>query len=148
MQQLIFAKPPIPGKVKTRLAAFTGNQFATDLYRAILEDVLSAFCFPSVNIPLSLYLTEEDHTGYFANRFPELPIYLQSGSDLGMRMGKAFLESFARWPGQPILLTGSDIPSYSPDLARQAAALLNEADCVLIPTRDGGYCTIGFRDPG
>ncbi|MBU42987.1 MAG: hypothetical protein CMN76_07215 [Spirochaetaceae bacterium] len=140
MKQLFFVKPPVAGSVKTRLARFTGPELANEIYKSILSEVLN---FPSSEC--ALYLSAQDPTGFFAERFPEHPRYLQNGIHLGIRMASAFQESFRRWPSHNILLTGSDIPGYHLGLARQADELLKGCDAVIIPSNDGGYSMIGFR---
>src|SRR5258706_15959540 len=44
------------------------------------------------------------------------------------------------------LLYGTDCPALDAAVLREAdAALANDADCVLVPTADGGFALIGFR---
>jgi glycosyltransferase A (GT-A) superfamily protein (DUF2064 family) len=51
-------------------------------------------------------------------------------------------------PGIPSLLVGMDTPQLTTALLTAAArALLNGADAVLGPTDDGGWWTLGLRDP-
>ena len=38
----LFVRPPVPGRVKTRLAATIGDRFSCTLYRAMVLDVLRA----------------------------------------------------------------------------------------------------------
>ena len=141
MIQLFFVKAPIEGQVKTRLARFTGSLFATELYRNLLQSVLQGFP-PEISC---LYVAGEDPDNYFSTEFPRFIQTKQSGEDLGMRMARALLESSLRWPDQPILLTGSDIPQYNLEIAKEAARALETNDMVLIPSKDGGYTTIGIR---
>lgn len=142
MPQLFFVKPPVPGKVKTRLASYTGPERAVEIYCSMLRMVLPAFESGGI-----LYLSSPDETGFFEKEFPSFPVRYQIPGDLGSRMASAFLQSFQDDPSEPVLLTGSDIPGYNPEIARKAIGLLNRHDAVLIPSGDGGYSMIGLR-PG
>lgn len=140
MKQLFFVKPPVDGAVKTRLASFLGPTMARRIYESILVTLIRNFKGSEV----CLYIASEDKDRYFQNNFPDYQQSYQTSGDLGDRMAHAFLESARKWPGQNILLTGSDIPEYHPSIANRANELLNSNDVVLIPSTDGGYTTIGF----
>jgi uncharacterized protein len=153
---IVFAKLPILGEVKTRIAKQTTDVFALNLY----EHLLSA-CLLQAQLAAQEFsgLTGEDsqvHWHYagnlercinpknsviqsFFNR-PE-SMFLQSQStDLGVRMADA-LKAY----DGPCLLLGSDIPSL--DAQRLVLATLgihkSPSSIVINPTRDGGYCLIG-----
>lgn len=142
---LIFAKPPIPGRVKTRLIPHLGEQQACELYRASLRYILrqrQQACLA----PLVLCMAQEhaeldlmaDHYG--------LARLLQQGADLGERMAhaaNAVLRSHS-----PVFLTGSDTPGLSNhQLALAMQSLTGEVDVVMTPAEDGGYVLLGLRQP-
>ena len=44
------------------------------------------------------------------------------------------------------ILIGSDIPDLPGEIVTDAFRFLNIADCVIVPSIDGGYYLIGFRN--
>src|SRR5438067_7503707 len=73
----IFAKPPVAGQVKTRLAAAIGAEAAARLARAFVEDTIeSVQTLPWAQAALAT--TEEVEAG--------VPVLLQGEGDLGARI--------------------------------------------------------------
>ncbi|MCB1165887.1 MAG: DUF2064 domain-containing protein [Leptospiraceae bacterium] len=138
MKQIFFVKPPVPGQAKTRLSNFLGEK-AIQVYKVLLESVIHSF-----EGDVLLSLSEPDSTGYFAQEYPTLPQSIQKPGHLGLRMAEAFLEARRDWPEHSILLTGGDVPEYTPAMAQRAANALEQFDVVLIPAGDGGYSTVGL----
>lgn len=155
--QIFFARPPVPGQVKTRLAEFLGKDRACELYIELLRR--SFFSFAAARTDMIVYSSEEDDRKLLAKtiqaslpeKYPEPPaLRLQSGADLGERMGRALRETAVRNAKREsgpdrLLLAGTDIPAYRPELAQAAAKLLDSHDAVLGPASDGGYYLIGLR---
>ncbi len=81
---------------------------------------------------------------FFQKCAADRPLHLlaQEGATLGDRMRHAFAWGFARGFGKVVLI-GSDSPTLSLDLLRQAFAHLDDVPCVIGPTADGGYYLIG-----
>ncbi len=141
-----FMKYPDPGRVKTRLAADTGDAVACEIYTCLVQDVLHVlsaldaeshlYCHPTEKADLlaGLYGTDRRCLG-------------QEGADLGARMRKALEDSLAAGYGNAVVI-GSDIPGLSSGIIREACEVLTENDCVIGPARDGGYYLIGFRKNG
>ena len=127
---LLFAKAPVPGRVKTRLAAGIGPEKAADLHRLFVHTMLDRLPkFGEVELHLDT-LTDD-----FARRkVSQVP---QSAGNLGDRMLHALT------PRVPALLLGSDSPTV-PD-THIAAMLETTADVTLAPTDDGGYWAIAAR---
>jgi len=68
----------------------------------------------------------------------------QGPGDLGERMRLALAAALQLTPRA--LLYGTDCPALDAEVLREAdAALVAGADCVLVPTADGGFALIGFR---
>jgi hypothetical protein len=68
----------------------------------------------------------------------------QGCGDLGERMRLALAAALQLTPRA--LLCGTDCPALDAEVLREAdAALVAGADCVLVPTADGGFVLIGFR---
>ncbi len=151
MNLILFAKAPVKGRVKTRLAASMGDAKALEIYLGLLRTALQAAL--KVQARRLLFLD-----GAITENFPKFPaaafeLHEQCGRDLGERMYTAFRQTAARYPEEPILLIGSDIPDLNAEILksafRQIGAHLPKgtpppADLILGPTHDGGYYLIGL----
>ena len=139
----LFVRPPVPGRVKTRLAATIGDRFACTLYRAMVLDVLRAV--QASGLELCLF-----HDGSDPDRLPPAwrrraaAIRPQCAGDLGARMAAAFVDCFAAGCDR-VLLAGSDLPGLDSTTLLAAAESLEQCEAVLLPTRDGGYGLFGLR---
>lgn len=144
---LVFAKAPVAGQVKTRLAKTIGEQDAAILYRNMISRTLELATRIAPG-GTELWVTPDSTHPFFAEcaaRFG-VAIKLQTGSDLGERMARALSCSLRE--GRPALLIGTDCPEYSEDYLREAwAALQADCDVVLGPAADGGYVLVGGRAP-
>ncbi len=141
----MFARAPVPGRVKTRLAPLLGEAGAARLHAYLVEralrtalaarcGVVELHCAPRVRHPFFAAL---------ARRY-DLRLRVQGGGDLGARMRRAF-ERVLHKAGAAILI-GSDCPALRPaDLRAALCALLAGADIVLAPAEDGGYALVGLR---
>ena len=143
----VFAKSPVPGFVKTRLAATIGNDAAAAVYRDLVLRTLgvaTAARKAGIVGSVELWLAPEAQGGTLAEWAVqhELVVKTQRGVDLGARMRHALRESLAA--GRPALLIGTDVPAFDlPYLARAAAALQSH-DAVIGPAEDGGYVLVGL----
>ncbi|HEY9843336.1 MAG: TIGR04282 family arsenosugar biosynthesis glycosyltransferase [Candidatus Sericytochromatia bacterium] len=139
-----------PGRqpVKTRLAADLGPGPAEELYCCFLRDI--GVKFRELEIPLLVqHLPGKPEEADLLRTLiePVAGCFPQSGHDLGARMQQAFVAGFAAgW--RQLVLIGGDCPDLPPDTFTAAFAALENADCVLGPTADGGYYLIGFRCSG
>lgn len=139
----LFVRPPVPGRVKTRLAATIGDRFSCTLYRAMVLDVLRAV--QASGLDLRLF-----HDGSDSKQLP--PAWLcgaaavrpQAAGDLGARMATAFADCFQAGYAH-VLLAGSDLPGLDAPTLLAAARGLEQDEAVLLPTRDGGYGLFGLR---
>ena len=133
----IFAKPPRPGLVKTRLIPDIGAEQATAVYRHCLQHALGVV--GRSGFKYYVYLTEPSDDRLFEGHFQRL----QSGANLGDRMHNALREMLQE--DDRALVIGSDCLDITPQHIDRAAALLEERDLVLQPACDGGYTLIGSR---
>ena len=80
----VFAKAPIPGRVKTRLAATLGNAEAAKLYEQMVSLLLQRLHDASDELPCNVEL----HTDIPTDAWKAFPVtrHLQSPGDLGARM--------------------------------------------------------------
>jgi len=141
---IIFAREPVPGRVKTRLGRTVGNHAAAELYRAMMTDVLEqATLLPEVRPFLFWSLVGID--------LPDSPdlsameAHRQQGADLGQRMANAFELAFEHGCTACCII-GTDSPDLPTEYIRQAFDLLcrNEAEVAFGPAEDGGYYLLGM----
>lgn len=134
----IFAKPPLPGLVKTRLIVDLGSAKATRIYRYCLEHTLDVA--QRSGLEYQVYLTQE----YDGEPFQEEQYRLQRGEDLGARMMNALRDLLAA--GAPAaIIVGSDCLDLDARHLQQAAQALADHELVLAPAADGGFALIGCR---
>jgi uncharacterized protein len=131
---IVFSRAPVPGRVKTRLAARIGEWRAARLHlrltRRALRTAREARCGP-----VELHVTAP-HAAFEADR----RVFLQRGNDLGERMYRALRRH------RRAILIGSDCPALAPRDLRKAARLLCAGyRVVLLPTEDGGYALVAAR---
>lgn len=141
---IVFAKAPVPGKVKTRLCPpLTGEQ-AARLYTAFAEDVLAGARAASAAVSVAY----EPHPLYpDLSWLQDAPSWFpQKKGDLGARMAAAFQTAFHAGSSKVVII-GSDCPDLDPDILQDAFLRLNGADAVLGPAEDGGYYLIGLNAP-
>ena len=129
----VFAKTPVLGKVKTRLAASIGCDAALKCYECLLVNTLAA---ATPFNPEIWFDGDPADIGWPS----ELRSIKQTDGDLGMRMQSAFAD------GVDVLI-GVDCPEMTTAYIQHAIDCLNRADVVLGPVEDGGYCLIAMQTP-
>ncbi|MBC2715455.1 MAG: glycosyltransferase [Desulfobacteraceae bacterium] len=139
---IIFAKAPIKGHVKTRLAKNMEGSVVVNLYRQFVLDLLDKinktgrpvkiFYDPPGAQPLMVDWLGDQHD-----------FFLQTGPDLGHRMANAFSDVFKQGIGRAILI-GTDFPDLPDKILTDALLSLEKHDAVIGPAVDGGYYLIGF----
>ena len=141
---LIFARQPVLGQVKTRLAAAIGDAAALAVYRELLT--ITAVAVESAGIPTTVWLA--DAPGSAAAELPEWPGMrwrLQPAGDLGHRMAYAFAAAFAAG-ASAVAIIGTDCPGLRATHLEQAFELLKDHDVVLGPATDGGYYLLAMNE--
>ncbi len=142
---LIFAKTPVPGKVKTRLAKGLGFDKAANLYAAMVEHTV-ALAVEARLAPVELHAMPDGENDFFRSLRDRFAVKVepQVGADLGERMGNAL--STALSTSDYALLIGTDCPVLDADYLEEALARLHgSTEVVLGPVEDGGYVLIGMR---
>lgn len=132
----IFAKPPAPGSVKTRLIPDIGASKAAGVYRYCLEYTLEVA--RQSGLDYRLYISEVSDDALLQDE----EYALQRGNDLGTRMFNAMQDLLATGTDGAIII-GSDCLDITPSHLHQAAQALADHELVLLPTLDGGYALIG-----
>lgn len=141
----MFAKQPIPGRVKTRLAADWGDdRAAAALYECFVRDQTERFASLGDRRVIGFAPdTAAAHTWFKQLRWDLWP---QPETDLGGRISAFFTEYCATADDRTILI-GSDSPSIPDECLEDAWSMLDGLDCVIGPATDGGYWLIGLRGP-
>ena len=139
----VFARAPVPGEVKTRLAPLLGFDGAAGLHAGLVRQALSVAVGAGVG-EVELWCTPDTRHEFFARcaRDSGARLREQRGADLGERMRAAAEDAHA--DGAAVLLIGSDCPALTPAHLREAAHALATHDAVLVPAEDGGYVLAGL----
>jgi rSAM/selenodomain-associated transferase 1 len=140
----MFVREPVPGAVKTRLAAALGARGAADLYRAFVADTCARL---APEVPLALAPTPWVRNGFARTlaRRHRLRLLPQGEGDLGGRMRRVAAAALVSAPR--VVLLGSDAPTLPTAHVRAAVRALARARVVLGPSLDGGYHLLGVRAP-
>jgi len=136
----IFAKTPLPGQVKTRLAPRLSPEQGADLYRCMLLDTLARV----QTLGIDTFLFFEGEEAFFREAAPGLPLLAQQGDGLGERLEHAF-STLAALGYRFRVVIGSDAPdlplSYLEDAFHRMAA---GSEVVFGPAEDGGYYLVAL----
>jgi rSAM/selenodomain-associated transferase 1 len=132
----IFARYPEPGKAKTRLIPALGADGAARVYARMLDATLDSA--RQSGMPVELRITGAVPEAFSPLCGDGVTIVEQGDGDLGERL--------TRVPA-PAIVIGSDAPGLTPELLREAHALLEKFEVVIGPATDGGYYLIGFSRP-
>lgn len=155
---IVFAKAPLPGLAKTRLAAVLGAEGAAALALHLLQHAVAQAALVVKDLGaaaasrLELCVTPDvQHPAFQALRQAHrLQLTLQGEGDLGQRMDRALTRALAATPPgsgatRPrVLLMGSDAPALRAPVLHAALRALDSADAVFVPARDGGYVLVGL----
>ncbi len=139
---IIFAKNPVLGKTKTRLAKTIGHENALKIYLHLLEHTAKE----TLKVPVTRHI-------YYASFIEKDDIFpdgefiknIQKGGDLGERMYEAFKDLFGQW-AEKVVIIGTDCPELTGDIMNDAFAKLDHTDAVIGPAEDGGYYLLGFKN--
>ena len=141
---ILFAREPVRGLVKTRLAREIGPAAAASLYEAFLSDLAASLIAPG-RWDAVLAHAEFDAGPYLLATFrPPWDLVPQGEGPLGERLVRAVLR--ARLEGRrDVLVAGSDAPTLTvEDLSEGFAALEGQSDIVFAPAPDGGFSLVGM----
>ena len=142
----VFAKCPVPGRVKTRLVPPLESGEAAGLARAFLADTARLLARARAE-QKTIYFAPDagarDIAGIVGERFELTP---QGGGDLGERLERAADREFERGCDALVIL-GADTPTLPLELVELAFAALAAADVVLGPAFDLGYYLVGLGRP-
>ncbi|MDF1605538.1 DUF2064 domain-containing protein [Nocardioides sp. YIM 152315] len=145
---LVVAKAPVPGRVKTRLAADVGDGPAAELAAASLLDTIAACratfgpgrCLLALAGDLADAVRGEEITRALAG----WGVAAQRGATFAERLVNAHVDLPA---GDPVVQVGMDTPQLTTEHLHEVADCLDVHDAVLGPAEDGGWWVLGLRDP-
>jgi hypothetical protein len=140
---IVFAKAPVPGYAKTRLAKVIGNKAAAYLASKMLNETVKQAVLANIG-PVELCCDPDvSHQQFFQLRSNYGIVLSPQGiGDLGFRMSRAFertLKTYTR-----VLLIGTDAPGLTANHLRDANNLLKSQNAVFAPAHDGGYVLVGL----
>lgn len=145
---LVFAKEPMLGHVKTRLAASVGDERAAAIYRELtaltLAHAVRAHRAGIVD-RIELWCAPSPDSDYFRALAAHCSgsLHTQSGTDLGQRMTHAIADALTR--ATSVILIGTDCPVLDATRLALARNRLDAFDAVLGPAEDGGYVLVASR---
>ena len=132
----VFAKQPLPGRVKTRLIPALGAEGAARLAAEMLDRTIAEALATGLAVELC---GDPDAAGWYEG--PAEPS-AQGEGDLGERLARAARRAIAG--GDNVLLIGADCPSLDRHRLRADARSLETHHAVLHPAADGGYALLGL----
>jgi rSAM/selenodomain-associated transferase 1 len=140
---LIFARTPIPGRVKTRLIPALGASGACEFHRACVLDVAERHRRSAPPGRSVVVVRADAPTDPFWDEVGGEQTD-QHGLDLGARMANALADALRI--ARRVVIIGTDSPTLPPARIDAAFAALDRVEVVLGPAIDGGYYLIGARD--
>ena len=155
---IVFAKAPVAGQAKTRLAPALGAAGAAALAERLLDHAVAQAVAANLGSVALCVTPHAAHPAFQRLRARHgLALTLQGDGDLGTRMHRAITQALTQTPKRhrSVLLIGSDAPALTAAVLRAAAAALDDAggdaggtaDAVFVPALDGGYVLVGLRRP-
>ncbi len=136
---IIFARPPVLGKVKTRLAATLGGEKTLKIYEFLLAKTLSE-ADKVANADKLIFSSEK--SDFWQNH--QFNYSTQTGADLGEKMQNAFAWAFAANYKQVIII-GADCYELNANILTLGFETLRKQAAVIGQAKDGGYYLLGIK---
>lgn len=140
---VIFAKAPVAGRVKTRLAPLLGLDGAAALAR-FMHDRTCAEALAADGAQVELCASPATSDPDWAGMIPPgVATTAQGEGDLGVRLARAAGRVIEEgdWP----VLIGTDCPSLDRSRLSAACRMLERHEAFIHPTEDGGYALLAIR---
>ena len=140
MRLVVFAKAPVIGGAKTRLAAGIGKVEAWRRHRAMTARILRQVRDRRWTTLLAVSPDRALHRrfpGVWPGDLSRLP---QGGGDLGARQARMLV-------GGATIVVGTDAPQITRADIAAAFRALKRHDAVIGPAEDGGYWLLGLARP-
>ena len=142
---IVFTRYPEAGRNKTRLIPVLGAARAAQIHERMTRLTLewAERLSTAQSVDVQIQFTGADESA-MAERFGSQFTYVtQCDGDLGQRLESAVAESFQN-DCQRVVVVGTDCPTLSEVIVRQAFDHLSDHDVVIGPAADGGYYLIGL----
>jgi glycosyltransferase A (GT-A) superfamily protein (DUF2064 family) len=147
---LVVAKAPVPGRVKTRLAARVGDRLAAELAHAALLDTLEGCeqVFPPDRLVVALAGRAEESVDPIAlcQALSGWVVVPQRGVGLAARLVEAHRDAHALCDG-PVVQVGMDTPHVEPEVLANVALVARGGLPVLGRAHDGGWWVLATARP-
>jgi rSAM/selenodomain-associated transferase 1 len=135
----VFAKPPEPGNVKTRLIPKLGREGAAEIAAAMFSDTWHMLCSTPGIRPVLATVS----AGVFPVAIDPRDVWLQGDGDLGARLESILRRSLADAAGA--IVVGADSPCLTTGHLQAAIRALEDHDAVIGRAMDGGFYLLGVR---
>ena len=140
---VIFAKAPVPGRVKTRLVPALGEEAAAQLAADMLRQTAAEALASGVGA-VELCADPDPADPAWIGQIPTgVTLTAQGAGGLGERLARAARRLIGG--GERVLLIGGDCPELDCDRLAAASAALERYDAVIHPALDGGYVLLGLN---
>jgi len=143
---IVFAKYPVPGSVKTRIALHCGNDAAAELAATLMIETakLVVRAWPG---PRVLYCWPDTDEALFKDIMNNYDFRLASQSEgsLGDKMYDAMQKECRTFGSAAII--GTDVPHCPAEILGDTYEYLSQGKSVIGPASDGGYYLIGLQHP-
>lgn len=140
----VFAKAPVPGKVKTRMQPELTDIQSAKLARLMLNQTLEKLIefWPGDLVLAVTPKLENDAFQEIIARY-QISSELQIGGDLGERMAYGLSRGIERCGCSAVI--GCDVPQISEELIQNAHGILCNGENVIGPASDGGFYFLGLN---
>ena len=145
---LLFARSPVLGRVKTRLAKALTKLEILSLYEAMFEHI-TCLLNKSNLAEIQLWLdVESSKKNKVISGLPEsFTLRQQVSGNLGEKMSFAIRQTLDYDNSEFVIIIGVDCPALSSDYLDRALKCLNDGKALVLgPAEDGGYVLIGMND--
>jgi uncharacterized protein len=147
---MIFLRYPVPGKVKTRLAAGIGAVTAASIYQQLVRRTLGvAADYQRLRgeVELFVFFHPREQEAEIRTSYPgPWQFVAQTAGHLGEKMAAAFRFCQGRGYRQGVLI-GSDIADFTATDLDEAFGAFTKSQAVLGPAADGGFYLLGLDRP-
>jgi hypothetical protein len=144
---LVFAKAPVPGRVKTRMQPFLTAEQAAQLHRQLVKHCLQQTVSDLNTYTVELWVDELSPCWLPLQQQFDIAVFKQCGEDLGARMAYGLADVLAQRADAAVII-GTDCPDIDSAYIHSAFELLAakpDCDVVLGPAEDGGYVLLGLK---
>lgn len=136
----VFARAPVLGKVKTRIAVDTDDSVALALYQQMLRITLEQVRASGLSGVIAATDIGSQDLQVLGDAFG-FGLVAQGDGDLGDRMANVFRLLHRSY--RHVIIIGSDCPVMDSTHLCAMAQQLQQDDMVIMPAEDGGYVAIG-----